>query len=259
MTTYYITFIDSGAFGNVYKISETGTDTIVLRETIKDEKNTCLKLCSVEDGSKEHEFLKKLNHKNVIKTYFGYFDIDIDTYIIALYLMSGDVYKYRKEIKIDMFINQMMSALQYIHSNNIIHCDIKPQNILFKKIANDQLFCLTDFNTAHIYKMNNTHMKFKKIEDDRIIGTINFCSLFVLLKCHPYKRDDLESLFITILFLANDDLDENIFTKEKNEKILRKFRLCMYEYNTIKQIRSYNFYESIDYKLIQSLLISDFL
>ena len=41
----------------------------------------------------------------------------------------------------------MISALTYLHSKNIVHGDIKPQNIHFKGI-NDDMIKLIDFGTS---------------------------------------------------------------------------------------------------------------
>lgn len=248
-------FMESGAFGSIYKVVDEETaDKLDIKEPC--DKNTCIKTCSLEAGSKEFEILRRIQHTNIIKCLFGYYDFEMNIYVLGIQLMQGDVFKYRKEVKIKQFINQVMDGIVYLHSHNIIHADIKPQNILIRKIGNDHHYCITDFNTAYVYKSNNKHLKFKTIEN-KIMGTINFCSLFVLLHCQPYRRDDLESLFITCLFLTNKDINESLFTTESNEKTLRKFRLCMNEYSTIKYLRSLYFFQDIEYDDVKQLIIND--
>ncbi len=41
----------------------------------------------------------------------------------------------------------MLEALEYIHSLKLIHCDIKPENILIKSYSN-ALFKLIDFGSS---------------------------------------------------------------------------------------------------------------
>jgi len=267
MSFVNLKFIDNGAFGNIYKVVKEDTNyKLELKEYSKnaelylrkDDQNICIKTCSLDYGAKEYEYLKKLTHNSIVKVLFGYFDIDNNIYIIGMNLMHGNVVSFKQNINITNFIDQMMQGLQFIHDNNIVHCDIKPQNILYKKYSADIIYCISDFNIAYIYKNNHQHIKFKQNVDNKIIGTLNFCSLFCLLKCYPYRRDDIESLFITCLFIKNTELDEKLFTKETNDKILRKFRLCMYQYHTIQKVRLYKFYQDLDYETIRQLLHKDF-
>ncbi len=41
----------------------------------------------------------------------------------------------------------MLESLEYIHSLNLIHCDIKPENIMIKSYSNS-LFKLIDFGSS---------------------------------------------------------------------------------------------------------------
>ena len=52
------------------------------------------------------------------------------------------------EEKCQLFIRQIMQGLDFIHSNNIIHLDIKPFNILFSNKAG-----VTHDNNCHIQQI----------------------------------------------------------------------------------------------------------
>jgi serine/threonine protein kinase len=80
-----------------------------------------------------------------------------------------------------MFL-EFKEGIEFLHSIcGILHCDIKPQNILIKK-TNEITFCIIDFNTAYVYKQGNMHKKFKAdYTCQQIIGTLTFSSIFVLL------------------------------------------------------------------------------
>jgi len=45
-------------------------------------------------------------------------------------------------------IKQILEALQYIHSKNLIHNDIKPENIMFKNYQNYNIIKITDFGVS---------------------------------------------------------------------------------------------------------------
>ena len=62
-------------------------------------------------------------------------------------ILCGGLYEEKGMAKI---INQVLSALDVLHSNNIIHRDIKPENIM---IDNRGAVKLIDYNVAKIYKI----------------------------------------------------------------------------------------------------------
>ncbi|KAI3804753.1 hypothetical protein L1987_26546 [Smallanthus sonchifolius] len=89
---------------------------------------------------KERHFLSQLASKNVIK-YMG-FDINYDdnkpTYNLFMEYATGgtisDVIKKQggslDESLIRSYTYQILLGLDYLHSNNLVHCDIKCQNLL---------------------------------------------------------------------------------------------------------------------------------
>lgn len=250
--------IDSGAFSNIYKTTkENTTNKINLKVNFDDNKTICIKLSTLEAGTKEYEYIRQFNHVNVIKPLFGYYDSSINLHVIGMNIYLGNCSSFKNDLNFNSFVTQMIEGIRYIHSMNIVHCDIKPQNILVKRNNSDYIFCITDFNTAYVYKQGNMYKRFRANYNSKsIVGTINFCSIYVLLYCLPYCRDDMESFFITCLFL-NSDISESVFTVEQNLTTLRKFRLCMYQYKSIQFIRSYKFYDAIDYQTIRILIIDE--
>ena len=89
---------------------------------------------------RELEILHKLKHKNIIGIK-NYKETKKNHYIILDYCNGGDLESYCKnyknkykqplnEVYIQKILQQFVSALEYMHKNNIIHRDIKLQNIL---------------------------------------------------------------------------------------------------------------------------------
>ncbi len=95
----------------------------------------------------EINLLRTLKHPNII----GFHDFIKTTdnwYIILEYCERGDLsktYKRLSEKTIKKYMRELANVLQYLRENNIVHRDIKPQNIL---VTSDNSIKLTDFNFA---------------------------------------------------------------------------------------------------------------
>lgn len=89
----------------------------------------------VKNLRREIEVNLSLEHPNVLKMY-GYFYDSLRLYLILEFAGKGDVWKQLRqanhfpEEQASSYIRQVCSALQYMHTRNIIHRDIKPENIL---------------------------------------------------------------------------------------------------------------------------------
>jgi serine/threonine protein kinase len=113
----------------------------------------------------EIEVLNKLSHENIIRYYSS--NVKEDIYYIKMeYCEYGDLYSILKDYKVGdfelrnifngfestfivKFLKDTVNALEYLHSLNIIHRDIKLHNVLVKKDKENQfLFKLSDFGFA---------------------------------------------------------------------------------------------------------------
>ena len=101
----------------------------------------------------ELEALEKIEHKNIVK-YYGNFSTNNHLYIILEYCAGGSVSKLLKIIKknesiIRQYVYQILEGLEYLHTHNIIHRDIKCANIL---IGKNGVCKLADFGGAKLIK-----------------------------------------------------------------------------------------------------------
>ena len=85
----------------------------------------------------EIELLKQLDHPNIGQVIEMYEDKK-KIYFVNEMMHGGTLYQRVahdhtfNEVKAGSVIRQLLSAVNYLHQNNIVHGDIKPQNIHFK-------------------------------------------------------------------------------------------------------------------------------
>ena len=164
--------------------------------------------------------MKNLNHPNIIKYYNGWLDINTKkVYMITEFFSGGTLKKYlNKSIKkprlrvIKKWIKEILKGLNYLHSKEIIHRDLKCDNIFIDKINGDVK--IGDLGESQFLK-NYTFLS-------KFIGTKGFIAPEVHEGKYNYKAD-IYSLGMTIIEMLTLEIPYNeyngileIYQKEKN-------------------------------------------
>ena len=95
---------------------------------------------------------------------------------------------------------QMLSILKGIHEKGIIHRDIKPSNILINNPNSNQIF-LIDYGLSKRFTSKKGVHKLFNVKKNSFKGTLMFASKNSHLGYSNSRRDDLESLGYTLVFL----------------------------------------------------------
>ncbi|CAG9329424.1 unnamed protein product [Blepharisma stoltei] len=101
----------------------------------------------------EIDIMRKLDHPNILKLFKVYEDCD-KVYLVLEYAEGGDLRKRLSECKkypeeaAIRFIQKLLRVVDYMKSLNIVHKDIKPENILLTSPSDNSNFKLADFGLA---------------------------------------------------------------------------------------------------------------
>ena len=97
----------------------------------------------MDDVRREIAIMKKLRHDNVLRLYEVMDDEKVNKlYLVLEYCKNGDLMQMTKgdartnsctpltDLQIWDVFRQILKGLKYLHENDIVHGDIKPQNLL---------------------------------------------------------------------------------------------------------------------------------
>nr|XP_039270566.1 uncharacterized protein LOC120345197 [Styela clava] len=99
-----------------------------------------------------------------------------------------------------LLADQLISRIEYIHSKNFIHRDVKPDNFLMGLGKKGNLVYIIDFGLAKKYRDARTHQHIPYRENKNLTGTARYASINTHLGIEQSRRDDLESLGYVLMY-----------------------------------------------------------
>ena len=224
--------LGNGTFGVVYEAKNVLFNNFVAMKVIT--KNEYMDNVLIKN---EIDILKKLSHPNIVRIY-EFYESDYYFYLINENCEGGELFNYinkstLNEQQLSVIFYQVFSGLCYLHENNILHRDMKPENIL---IANKEIDLLSDeeyfwikiidFGTAKIFEQNKS--------ENSIVGSAYYIAPEVLNQDYNEKCDTWSVgviLYMTLVGRApfdgrnNEEIINSIKTKtldENNERLLQR-------------------------------------
>ena len=265
--------LGSGTYGTVKKVSLINNPSTIRAMKIISKEN----IMEGVDNSKlidEVTILKKLDHPNIMKIYECYVDKD-NFYIISDFCDQGDLLgKLEKlgkmnEIVVKFLMEQILNAVAYLHSKNVLHGDIKLENILLytasKKLGRRFTNINMDINhlidlRREINRNNSVTKRSRNYVNDMlnyeiklidfgcskyfvnkkkhqklsgIIGTTLYCSPEVVDDLYDEKSDEWSCGVLMYILLCG----EPPFQGDTDEEIFQKIKKCEYNFD-LKEFKS---------------------
>jgi serine/threonine protein kinase len=146
-----IKLINTGGNGAVFKAQNILTNDIIALKLLFSQKNKPSKEISAHflAGAK---LCLGLNHKYLVRTVDYGQDEVVGSYLVMEYLKGINLSEYLKknngisENKIIQIGNQISAVLKYLHDKNMLHGDIKPENVFLLNKKNNEIHIkLLDF------------------------------------------------------------------------------------------------------------------
>lgn len=180
--------IGQGSFGKVYKCLHTATQTTY-----------AVKVIPLDDSEDLESLLREIRILSDVRSpyltrYFETFLMGSDMWVVLEYCGGGScgdllrVFKRLGEGAVAFIAERALRGLQYLHSNNLVHRDVKLQNLL---ITSDGEVKLGDFGVS-------AEVTFTRTKRKTLVGTPHWIAPEVILG-NPYNtRADIWLFGITV-------------------------------------------------------------
>ena len=231
-----IKYLGRGTFSKVWFVYDLEKKEYHIAKIFDDE--------SVDEFENEIKLFNIIEHDNIVKLYDSFnLEKDGDSYKVIIYELLGislldiinDIYEYKYQLEVDNIIDifkQILDGFRYIHSKKIIHCDIKPDNILLDLLPYKTEKLIEYFDSLNIPKLiEDIHQRFipddfseynkakkKNIKKKIKHKTFREIKEFLIEKMDYFKKIDDNEINIEAL----DENNDKITFKYNYKKILSK-------------------------------------
>ncbi|GAM22790.1 hypothetical protein SAMD00019534_059650, partial [Acytostelium subglobosum LB1] len=137
-----------GSFGRVFLVKKKDTGQLYAMKVLN--KRDILKKKQLAHTNTEKMVLSTMDHPFIVRLHFA-FQNDEYLFMCMDYIPGGELFQHLQkagrfpEELAKFYIAEVITSLNYLHSNNIIYRDIKPENIL---LGADGHIKLTDFGLS---------------------------------------------------------------------------------------------------------------
>ena len=192
--------VGRGSFGEVWRVRDEQLDLeLALKVYIAlDERG-------IEEFKGEYKTTYSLNHPNLLHA--TYFDVyENRPYLVMPYCPSStvDLIEGLDETTAWRFVRDVSGGLAYLHEKDIVHRDIKPDNVL---IGEDGTFLITDFGVSLKMRSTLRRNSTRQMQQGEMAGTIGYMGPELFgKKPEAVKATDIWALGATLYELLSGEL-----------------------------------------------------
>ncbi|OMJ85962.1 hypothetical protein SteCoe_12594 [Stentor coeruleus] len=231
-----LNLLGQGTYGKVIKgkVKETG-DFVAVKKIKNWENNKMIKKITL----REIRILRILNHPNIVKLIEVIYERE-KSYLVFEYVEST-VMRCSKNLDIDEFkkiVYQLLMALNHCHEQNVIHRDVKPDNVL---LSSKGVVKLCDFGFAKVFKANQKLTEYVSTRwyraPELLEGGGNYsypvdvwsvgCLCAELLTGKPLFPGNNDADMLTKITKFCGNLTENLNFEFKNHAHFKSFEVCI--------------------------------
>jgi casein kinase 1 len=118
-----------------------------------------------------------------------------------------------------MLADQMISRVEFFHSKNFLHRDLKPDNFLMGTGKKGHHVYIIDYGLAKKYRDSKTHQHIPYKEGKALTGTARYASINTHLGIEQGRRDDMEGLGHIFMYFLRGSLPwQGLKGQTKNQK-----------------------------------------
>lgn len=214
-------------------------------------KNKAQMQMALSEAEMLKDIMENISHPNILHIE-KVFQVGSKFYLVFPLCTGGELYDHVirrghfSEHDAAVLIKDLVSGLHQLHERDILHLDIKPENLLFESDRDDAMIKITDFGLSKIYKINN-HLggddrnrepsrdelaaKLKAFSEsgvlqrDKLRGTVGYMSPELILAGSCSKATDVWAAGVVLYILL---CGRPPFQSKSNREILEKSARGLY-------------------------------